>query len=139
MKHIFLAGFLFLSVAFYATAQSESSQDADSTIFTRVEKAPLYPGGHAEFMKYVQLTMVYPKEARIKRTEGTVYVAFVVEKTGEISNVSILKGLSAECDAEAARVIRESKPWIPGQVDGKPVSVKLVLPMNFSLSSKQKE
>lgn len=139
MKSFFLAGLLLLSTTFYATAQSGPGQHADSTVFVTVDQMPEYPGGLAEFAKYLQVSMVYPKEARIKGTEGTVYVGFVVEKTGEVSSVSVLKGISAECNAEAARVIQGSKPWIPGQAKGKTVRVRLVMPIKFSLTRAQKK
>ena len=65
--------------------------------------------------------------------EGLVLVSFVVEKDGNISNASVLRGIGGGCDEEALRVVARMPAWKPGQQGGKPVRVRYTLPMRFKL------
>jgi uncharacterized protein len=105
--------------------------ESDSEIFVTVETAPEYPGGYAEMVNFIKKNLKYPKAAVKKKIEGTVYVQFTVEKDGSISDVATIKGISAECDGEAERVVSLMPKWKPGKVDGKGVLVRMVLPINF--------
>src|SRR5688500_8639294 len=77
----------------------------DNEIFTVVEQNPEYPGGYDAMMNFIRANMVYPVAARRMGVEGTVYLSFVVGKTGAISDVQVLRGISKECDDEAKRVV----------------------------------
>ena len=66
--------------------------------------------------------------------DGTVYVRFVVSKDGSISEVKTIRGISADCDKEAMRVVSMMPPWRPGKQNGKPVFVRFVLPIKFKLN-----
>jgi protein TonB len=68
-------------------------------------------------------------------TEGKVFVGFVINKDGSIVDVGIVKGISAECDKEAMRVVQMMPPWKAGKQNGKAVRVKFILPINFKLSN----
>ena len=103
-------------------------------IFTIVENKPEFYGGQIAFMKFLQKNIHYPSQARRMGIEGRVYVQFVVGKDGSVSQVEVLKGLGAGCDEEALRVITKSPNWIPGKQRGKPVRVRMVVPLIFSLS-----
>ena len=102
-------------------------------IFTIVEDQPTYPGGIQAFYKYVATNLRYPAQARRMGIAGKVFVQFVVEKDGRLTDVQILKGIGAGCDEEALRVIKKSKAWKPGRQRGRPVKVRMIIPINFRL------
>lgn len=108
-------------------------------VFTVVEKQPSYPGGQDGYTKFLLANIKYPKEAIEKAVTGTVYVTFVVEKDGKVTNVKILRGIGSGCDEEAARVVKMMPNWNPGEQKGKPVAVQYNLPIKFNLDSKKKE
>ena len=110
----------------------------ENEIFTVVEQSPEFPGGETERLKFLQLNIKYPHEARIAAVQGTVYLTFVVEKDGNISDVRVLRGIGAGCDDEALRVIRLMPKWKPGKQRGKPVRVQMTIPIKFALVEKSK-
>jgi periplasmic protein TonB len=105
----------------------------DDKIFTVVEQQPEYAGGLEAMYKFINKSMRYPASARRMGVEGTVFVSFVVDKEGKISQVQTIKGISPDCDKEAIRVIQLMPSWKPGKQNGKPVSVRFVLPLKFKL------
>jgi len=104
-------------------------------VFTIVEDQPEYPGGMAAFYKYVGDNMKYPSTARRMGIEGRVYVQFVVDKVGNVTEVKAVKGIGAGCDEEAERVLRQSAKFKPGKQRGRAVKVRMVLPIIFRLSN----
>jgi len=102
-------------------------------IYLVVEEPPVYPGGFEKMKEFLSQNMRYPEKAMNDNIEGTVYVSFVVEKDGSVSDATIVKGVSKECDEEALRVVELFNPWIPGKQSGKEVRVKFVLPIKFKL------
>ncbi len=102
-------------------------------IFTIVEKQPEFPGGTTAFYLYIQKNLVYPPQAKRMGIEGKVYVQFVVDKEGKISEVKAVKGIGAGCEAEAARVLKNSPKWHPGKQRGRVVKVRMVVPLTFTL------
>ncbi len=104
--------------------------------FVSVEKQPIFPGGIAKFYEYLGKEIKYPEVAKKNKTQGKVFVSFTVEQNGKLSNVNVTKGLSAETDAEALRVLKNSPNWNPGILNGKPVRVKYNINVNFNLSTK---
>ncbi len=79
--------------------------------------------------------MKYPNRARQIGIEGKVFIKFVVNYEGKVVNVEIVKGISEDCDKEAARVIAMMPDWKPGIQNKTPVSVRMVLPINFKLEN----
>lgn len=104
-------------------------------VFTIVEDQPEFPGGMAAFYKYVGDNMKYPSQARRMGIEGRVYVQFVVDKVGNVTEVKAVKGIGAGCDEEAERVLREAPKFKPGKQRGRAVKVRMVLPIIFRLSN----
>lgn len=104
-------------------------------VFTIVEDPAEFPGGMAAFYKYVGDNMDYPSQARRMGVEGRVYVQFVVDKDGTITEVKAVKGIGAGCDEEAERVLRASPKFKPGKQRGRPVKQRMVLPIIFKLSN----
>ncbi len=98
-----------------------------------VENYPEFPGGMKAFYKYVGDNMKYPTQAVRMGIEGRVYVQFVVDKEGNLSEVKAIRGIGAGCDEEAERVLRESPKFIPGKQRGRPVKVRMVMPIVFKL------
>ena len=104
-------------------------------IFTVVEEMPEFPGGMGELMKYLGKNTQYPPMAREAGISGKVYLKFVVNSTGDITDVSVLKGVPGcpDCDKEAIRVVKSMPKWKVGRQNGRPVSVFYNLPFSFQL------
>jgi protein TonB len=99
--------------------------------FSEVMPEPV--GGMSAWNEYLSKNLKYPSAARRIGIEGTVYVSFVVEKSGEISNVQLLRGIGGGCDEEAIRVIENSPIWKPGYQRSRPVKVRMRVPIRFKL------
>lgn len=105
----------------------------EAEIFTIVEEQPGFPGGESALMQYLGNNIKYPQLARESNIQGTVFVTFVVEPDGSISNVKTLRGIGGGCDEEALRVVKSMPRWTPGKQRGKPVRVQFNLPIRFVL------
>jgi protein TonB len=108
-------------------------EEVAEEIFTIVEDQPEPKGGMAAFYEYVGKNLKYPAQARGMGIEGKVFVEFVVDKDGSITNVKAIKGIGAGCDEEAIRVIADAPKWSPGKQRGRPVKVRMILPITFKL------
>ena len=93
-----------------------------------------YIGGTPEMRKYITKNCIYPGEALRVGEEGTVYVSFVVEKDGSISNVEVVGGVSYSLDREAKRIVRGFPKWIPGELNYEVVRSRIRLPIVFELN-----
>jgi protein TonB len=102
-------------------------------IFTVVEEQPGYPGGDEARIRYLQENIKYPEEAKELGIQGKVFVTFVVEVDGSITDVRVLRGIGGGCDEEAIRVVRSMPKWVPGKQRGVPVRVQFNLPIKFTL------
>jgi protein TonB len=91
-------------------------------------------GGAAGWMKFLQKNLRYPPEAIDKGLSGKVFVSFVVEKDGSLSNITVDRGAGFGMDEEAARVLKLAHAWKPGKQNGQPVRVKYTLPISFSMN-----
>ena len=109
----------------------------EDTVYQIVEEMPQYPGGEEAMMKYVADNIKYPQGAKDKNISGRVFVSFVIEKDGSVSNVKVVRGIGGGCDEEAARVIQGMPKWEPGKQKGKPVRVNYMMPIFFKLSDDQ--
>ncbi|MDO3389205.1 M56 family metallopeptidase [Bacteroides sp. ET489] len=111
------------------------SNVTDDDVYEVVENMPEFPnGGMGELMKYLSANIRYPEAAHKAGIQGRVTVQFVVGKDGSIGNVSILRGVNADLDAEAIRVISSMPKWKPGTQKGEPVKVKYTVPVMFRLA-----
>jgi protein TonB len=102
-------------------------------IFTVVEEQPGYPGGEEARIGFLQQNIKYPEEAKELGIQGRVFVTFVVEVDGSISDVRVLRGIGGGCDEEAIRVVKAMPKWVPGKQRGVPVRVQFNLPIKFTL------
>ena len=100
-----------------------------------VEIAPEFPGGQKAFGKFLGTNIHYPQAARENNIEGKVYIGFVVEKSGELSDLKIIKGIGSGCDEEALRVLKSSPLWKPGMTEGKPVRTSFTFPVTFQIAN----
>lgn len=98
-----------------------------------VEQNPEPEGGYEAFYSFLAKELNYPKTARKMGIEGKVFVSFIVNKDGQLTDIEIIKGIGAGCDLEAERVMKNSPKWKPGKQRGRPVRVKMVVPIIFSL------
>lgn len=94
---------------------------------------PEYKGGESKLFQDIFKRVQYPQEAREAGIQGKVYVSFVIEKEGSISDIKIVRGIGGGCDKEAIRVVNKMENWNPGLQDGEPIRVKFILPINFTL------
>lgn len=92
-----------------------------------------FPGGAAEMQKWINSNVQYPQTSIEMNEQGRVYLSFVVEPDGKISNVKVERGVSADLDKEAKRVIRRMPPWVSGEANGKKVRTRCRLPIIFTL------
>lgn len=102
-------------------------------VFTIVEDMPRFPGGEQAMMKYIGRNLVYPEAAQKKGIQGRVVIRFVVAEDGSIEDVSVVRGVSPDCDEEAIRVVEAMPDWTPGKQNGKVVPVYFTLPILFRL------
>lgn len=106
--------------------------DADG-VYTVVENQPEPKGGMKAFYQHIGNNMRYPQEARQAGIEGKVFMQFVVDQYGQITQTKVLKGIGGGCDEEATRVLQEAPEWMPGTTDGQAVNVRMVMPITFKL------
>jgi TonB family protein len=103
--------------------------------FVVMSTPPTYPGGIAQFYKFLGSQIKYPAVAIDNEVQGNVYVSFIVEKDGSISDINVDRKLGFGTDEEAVRVLKLSKKWLPGVQNGKPVRVKYNIPIKFAFDS----
>ena len=115
------------------SAQKTVVAKKNQKVFDVVEQMPEYPGGQAALFEYLSKNIKYPADAEKKKVEGKVFVTFVVDSDGKITDVSLLKKGFPSLDAEAIRVISAMPNWIPGRQKGQAVRVKYTVPIMFRL------
>ena len=111
----------------------EAPVETVEEVFTIVETFPEPEGGIATFYDYVAENIKYPAFAKKMDVSGIVFVRFVVEKDGDITDVQVIKGIGAGCDEEAIRVVDSAPNWKPGKQRGKAVRVSMTVPIRFIL------
>ena len=98
-----------------------------------ITEKPVFPGGEAALLKYVAENTHYPQQAITDGSEGTVYVRFVVTKTGRIGEVKVMRAVDPDLEEEALRVVKSLPRWVPGKFNGEPVNVWFIIPVKFRL------
>ena len=115
------------------TKEEKPKEVKAEQVFTSVEQMPQFPGGEVALMKYLQSHINYPPMAAENNVQGRVVVQFVVEKTGSIGEVKIVRSVDKDLDREAARVCKSLPKFTPGRQNGQAVSVWYTLHVNFKL------
>ncbi len=98
-----------------------------------IQEKPAYPGGDAALMKYIAENVKYPVVAQENGVEGTVYIRFVVTRTGSVGEAQVMRSADPLLDEEALRVVKTLPKWTPGKNNGNPVSVWFIVPIKFKL------
>ena len=98
-----------------------------------VQEKPIFPDGEAALFKYLADNLKYPAMARENGIEGTVYIEFVIDKDGSITEATVKRGIGGGCNEEALRLVNAMPKWIPGKKQGKPVKVKYTVPVKIKL------
>ena len=108
-------------------------EDVDE-VYRVVEQMPQFPGGDVALMKYIGKNVRYPFRAKEYGIEGKVYVTFIINKEGKVTNVEVIRGVDPDLDKEAKRVIESLPKFTPGKQRGKAVRVQFTIPINFKLN-----
>jgi len=138
---ILLLGALFLSIQLIAQSNPDKLTEADQMpYFAGCDSYDFGSKGKRScsndgVISFIANNLVYPTEAKTKEMEGTVFVSFVVEQDGSIADSEILHDIGGGCGEAALAVLAQMPRWEAGQKSGKPVAVKLNLPIHFSLKS----
>ncbi|HOW32202.1 MAG TPA: energy transducer TonB, partial [Bacteroidales bacterium] len=107
--------------------------EEEKPVFTIVEEMPTYPGGEEARNKYLAENIVYPQQASENGIQGTVYVSFVIDSKGNVTNVKVIRGIGGGCDEEAVRVVKAMPQWHPAKQYGKAVRYLFNMPIYFKL------
>ncbi len=123
-----------LSESLFETLLDVATSKED-TVYQTVDEMPQFPGGEQAMFDFISQNVKYPQEAREKGIAGRVFVNFIIEKDGSVSNVKVLRGIGGGCDEESVRVISALPKWKPGKQNGKPVRVSFIIPIIFKLDN----
>ena len=102
---------------------------SENDIYTAVEKIPDFPGGMQAFYSFVAQNFTAPEADGVN---GKIYIQFVVEKDGSLSDIKSMRDIGHGTGEEAVRVLKLSPKWIPGEQDGQKVRVQYSLPISIS-------
>lgn len=105
----------------------------DGEVFTVVDETAQPVGGMPALYELLGKKLLYPDQAREQGIEGKVFVEFIINEDGSLSNFAVLKGIGGGCDQAAMDALSQSPNWIPGKQNGKVVKQRMVLPISFSL------
>jgi len=130
MKKYFYSKLLIFFVLIGLVAVSQvKAQD----VYRKVDVMPEYPGGQTALNQFITQNISWPKASNDAVKEGTVYVTFVVEKDGAITQIKALKSIGESFEKEAENVVKKMPKWTPGKKDGQAVRVMFSLPIEFKL------
>lgn len=113
---------------------ARTADDGNDKVYDKADVAPAFPGGQAALAKFVSENMKYPAAALENNVEGRVLVQFTVGTDGAVEQAKVKRSADPALDKEALRVVRSMPRWTPGKIDGKPVRVRMVLPIVFRLA-----
>lgn len=145
----YLALIPMVTIAFYFVSCNSSSKDEDAAppdkilkgekldgepIFMVVDELPVFPGGEEARMEYLQDNITYPEALRADSVTGTVYVSFIIDKSGDVRNPQIMRGVHEDLDAITIEAVQNMPDWTPGKYNGEPVNMKFNMPVKFSLN-----
>lgn len=126
-----IIGFLF---AFSSGLLAQNTVTTEDKPVYGVEQMPQFPGGEEELMKFIKDNLHYPKVAAEVGIEGRVTIRFVISRTGEVTDVTVIRGLDPSCDKEAVRVVKMMPTWTPGRQNGMNIPVYYTIPIVYKLN-----
>ncbi|MDG1332630.1 MAG: energy transducer TonB [Crocinitomicaceae bacterium] len=95
-----------------------------------------FPGGASELKKFIKTNLRYPESAILNKDKGRVYVSFIVEADGSLSDVHLINSITQDLDAEGLRIFALMPKWTPGKLEGENIRVKCRMPINFEMDAK---
>lgn len=113
--------------------EEEPEEEEADQVFLVVEENAQFPGGNGEWNKYLKKNLKYPRQAKRMGIEGAVFLSFIVDKQGKISDIQVSRGIGGGCDEEAVRVLEGSPRWNPGKQRGRAVKSRMNLRIVFRL------
>ncbi len=133
-------GIQYTKVRNYLAVASYTIMHPNDTVYSLMDKMPEYRGGTDQLMADIKRTIRYPCMRSDERSGGTVYVSFIVTRTGDVQDVGVIKGFNEEVRYGSVRVASFLDGWQPGLLGGRPVNTRFALPFKFTLprSSKKK-
>jgi TonB family protein len=120
------------NLATNALTANATAQSNDNRIFNAVEVSPSFPGGTQGFSRFLSENIRYPKLARENNVTGRVFIQFVVERDGSLTDMKVLRDPGSGLGDEALRVLNLCPKWTPGLQNGQAVRVQYTVPINFS-------
>ena len=123
--------FILFSVSMIAQVQNSPVAE-DTTVYTIVDITPKFPEGSDAMYKFIYSKFNYEKLAEID-VQGMIYIEFVVEKDGNLTDIKITRSLDSSCDKEAIRILRLMPKWEPGKLRNKNVRTKIKIPITIKL------
>jgi len=136
IKWFIAAAVLFSGVLCQAQTKENKMKDG---VYLEVEEMPEYPGGVAALTNDLIGAIKYPEEAKKNGVQGKVYVSFVVDEQGKVTDAKIARGVEPSLDKESLRVVNGLKTWKPGKEKGKAVKVAYTIPINYALDTKSEK
>lgn len=131
---------ILILVAFAGVLACNPILAQDGEVYTVVEQMPQFDNGQDDLFKFLVSNIQYPEKAKKAGVEGTVYVSFVINANGDVTNVKVLRGIGYGCDEESVRVVKLMQGhWKPGTQRGKNVNVQYNLPIRYNLGKSKKE
>ena len=128
-----------ISIAPISTSAGTSTLIADLLYDVHtVDVIPEFKGGQKALMAYLKANLKYPDQAKMNKLQGNVFVQFIVEKDGKLTNFEVINGIGSGCNEEAIRVLQNSPSWEPGRFQGKFVRTRYSLAIPFQLENLSK-
>lgn len=111
----------------------EVKKKSEPEFYMHVEQMPEFGSGVNELMEYLSDRITYPELARSSGIEGTVVIQFVIDPKGQVTHVTLVRGIGGGCDEVAMKIVSNMPDWSPGKQQGRAVPVKMTLPIKFNL------
>ena len=141
VKIAVLLSFVAMTFSAFASNSRSLCQVCDTTgkveVFADPEQMPMFPGGETALLKYLQENIKYPPKAIKDSIQGRVVVQFLIDPSGCVGEVNVVRSVREDLDAEAVRVVKTLPKFIPGRMCGKAVSTLYTLPVSFMLQDKR--
>ena len=111
----------------------EPTEEIAEDVVVFAEQEAIFPGGWDKWKRFLNKNLKYPKRAKRMGISGTVFLSFIVDKNGIISDIEVLREVGGGLDEEAIRVLKASPKWNPGLQRGRPVKSRMSIRIAFSL------
>lgn len=128
--------FLLLTLSLFITSKSQICEtQVDTTIYKyfAVEQTPCFPGGEDSLLYWIMMNVEYPSIVKAFIIQGTVYLSFIIDTNGIVSNIKVVKSADPVLDKAAIEVVSKLPKWIPGKQGSKNVNVEYIIPIKFQL------